>query len=50
MTMAMLKTTPIAVSEVSNRSTRGVLKTLKAYTWPMERWTASAAGGMSHRL
>ena len=50
MTMEMLKMTPIAVSEVSKRSTRGLRKTLKAYTWPMDRCTASAAGGMNHRL
>src|ERR1700689_215616 len=29
---------------------RGTLKTLKAYTWPIERFTAHAAGGISHRL
>src|SRR5512146_965012 len=29
---------------------RGILKTLNAYTWPIERWIASAAGGTSQRL
>src|SRR5215813_7988541 len=29
---------------------RGNLKTLNAYTCPIERWTASAAGGKSQRL
>ena len=26
------------------------LKTLNAYTWPMQRWMQSAAGGTIHRL
>jgi hypothetical protein len=28
----------------------GPLNTLNAYAWPMQRWTASAAGGTSQRL
>jgi hypothetical protein len=28
----------------------GSLKTLKAYAWPIERWTAKAAGGINHLL
>src|SRR5690606_17349750 len=31
-------------------SARGSLKTENAYAWPMLKWIASAAGGMSHRL
>ena len=48
--MAMLKMIPIGVSLVSKCSTSGILKTLNAYTWPIDRWTASAAGGISQRL
>ena len=40
----------IWVSEAPKRSTSGILKTLKAYTCPMDRWMARAAGGMSHLL
>ena len=46
----MLKMIPIGVSFVSKCATSGSLKTLKAYTWPIDRWTASAAGGISQRL
>src|ERR1700674_623911 len=28
----------------------GILNTLNAYAWPMQRWIASAAGGTSQRL
>ena len=50
MTIAIEKMIEIGVSLVSKCSTSGSLKTLNAYTWPIERWTASAAGGISHRL
>ena len=49
MTIAIEKMIEIGVSLVSKCSTSGSLKTLNAYTWPIERWTASAAGGISHR-
>ena len=42
----MLKIHPIGVRFVSKCSTSGFLKTLNAYTWPIDRWTASAAGGI----
>jgi hypothetical protein len=48
--MAIEKTQPIAVRLVSKLATSEFLKTENAYTWPMERWTASAAGGISQRL
>ena len=55
--MAMLKIQPSVVSFQSSGAdsvmpmTRvsGMLKTLKAYAWPMHRWIASAAGGTSQR-
>src|SRR4030095_13736281 len=57
-TMATLKIQPIVVSgqspgadsvlPISRES--GRLKTLNAYTCPMHRWIASAAGGTRHRL
>jgi hypothetical protein len=28
----------------------GLVKTLKAYAWPMARWMHNAAGGTNHRL
>ncbi len=49
-TIAIEKTTAIAVSLVSKRATSGFLNTLRAYTCPIERWIASAAGGTSHLL
>src|SRR5579884_949532 len=33
-----------------NSCASGLLKTLHAYAWPMQRWMQSAAGGTSHRL
>src|SRR4051812_15247900 len=49
-TIAMLKTTPTAVSEESKWATSAVLYTLVAYTCPMHRWTARAHGGINQRL
>ena len=51
--MASEKIQPIATSPPSpipKCSASGILKTENAYAWPMLRWIASAAGGMSHRL
>jgi hypothetical protein len=50
MTIAIEKMMPIAVSVVSKCLTSAVLYTLVAYAWPMHRWTARAAGGISQRL
>ncbi len=50
MTMAIEKMTAIGVPWVPKWSCNGVLKTLNAYTCPMDRCTARAAGGMSQRL
>ncbi|GGU52446.1 hypothetical protein GCM10010289_85790 [Streptomyces violascens] len=33
-----------------SEDSRGGLKTLQAYAWPMARWMESAAGGTSQRL
>ncbi len=46
----MLKITPIAVWLLSKCFTSDVLYTLVAYACPMQRWTASAAGGIIRRL
>ncbi len=56
--MAMLNVQPMAVGDQSpavglappSRRPSGRLKTLKAYTWPIDRWMARAAGGASQRL
>src|SRR5699024_8813932 len=50
MAMATEKIQATDTSPLSNRETSGVLNTEKAYTCPMHRWMANAAGGMSHRL
>ena len=55
--MATLKIQPMVVSFQSSLAgwsmpmsvDNGRLKTLNAYACPMERWMASAAGGMRHR-
>ena len=49
MTMAIEKTMPTCVRETPKCWTSAVLYTLVAYTWPMHRWTASAAGGIVQR-
>src|SRR5947207_13016789 len=57
-TIATLKIHPIVVSFQSPAAGRdppinvesGRLNTLKAYACPIERWIASAAGGIRHRL
>ncbi len=40
---------PGALSVMPRVRVSGRLKTEKAYACPMERWMASAAGGMRHR-
>ena len=45
----MLKIHPIGVRFVSKCATSGFLKTLNAYTCPIDKWTASAADGISQR-
>ena len=53
MTMAMEKMMAIGVpTPVSGKNfwISGSLRTENEYTCPMDRWTASAAGGTSHRL
>src|SRR5690625_3807589 len=48
--MATEKIQPTETSPTSKRDISGILKTLKAYTCPIQRWIANAAAGMNHRL
>src|SRR5439155_1006829 len=49
-TIASWNGSELSVPDRPSDFSSGVLNTLHAYAWPIDRWTDSAAGGISQRL